>query len=86
MMVSNGSNNKIFDDKVLISFFQVHYSFPLFLFFLFWQFQVNVWIWWQMVLPIVVEDVKQEVKILQELQGHEKVVQFYNAFEDDSNV
>ncbi|KAL5557559.1 hypothetical protein UlMin_039795 [Ulmus minor] len=40
----------------------------------------------KMVLPIAVEDVKREVKILQELQGHENVVQFYNAFENDSNV
>ncbi|KAM6564739.1 hypothetical protein CsatB_024737 [Cannabis sativa] len=40
----------------------------------------------KMVLPIAVEDVKREVKILQELTGHENVVQFYNAFEDDSYV
>ena len=39
-----------------------------------------------MVLPIAVEDVKREVKILQELTSHENVVQFYNAFEDDSYV
>ncbi|KAK2426928.1 calcium-dependent protein kinase [Trifolium repens] len=39
-----------------------------------------------MVLPIVVEDVKREVKILKELTDHENVVQFYNAFEDDSYV
>ncbi|KAJ6678289.1 CALCIUM-DEPENDENT PROTEIN KINASE [Salix viminalis] len=39
-----------------------------------------------MVLPIAVEDVKREVKILQELTGHENVVQFHNAFEDDSYV
>lgn len=37
-------------------------------------------------LPISVEDVKREVKILKELTGHENVVQFYNAFEDDSCV
>ena len=36
-----------------------------------------------MVLPLTVEDIKREVKILQELQGHENIVQFYNAFEDD---
>ncbi|KAL5550137.1 hypothetical protein UlMin_000313 [Ulmus minor] len=48
--------------------------------------KINVWIWWQMVLPTAVEDVKREVKILRELQGYEIVVQFYNAFEDDSNV
>lgn len=40
----------------------------------------------QMVLPIAVEDVKREVKILKALAGHENVVQFYNAFEDDSYV
>ncbi|XVF15910.1 hypothetical protein REPUB_Repub09cG0197200 [Reevesia pubescens] len=39
-----------------------------------------------MVLPIAVEDVKREVKILEALKGHENVVQFYNAFEDDSYV
>ncbi|XP_065855871.1 calcium-dependent protein kinase 28-like [Euphorbia lathyris] len=40
----------------------------------------------KMILPIAVEDVKREVKILQELTGHENVVQFHNAFEDDSYV
>ncbi|KAF2312394.1 hypothetical protein GH714_034517 [Hevea brasiliensis] len=40
----------------------------------------------KMVLPIAVEDVKREVKILRELAGHENVVQFYDAFEDDSYV
>ncbi|KAK4426729.1 Calcium-dependent protein kinase [Sesamum alatum] len=40
----------------------------------------------KMVLPIAVEDVKREVKILRALSGHENVVQFYNAFEDDSYV
>ncbi|GLT39250.1 hypothetical protein SLA2020_134530 [Shorea laevis] len=40
----------------------------------------------KMVFPIAVEDVKREVKILQALTGHENVVQFYNAFEDDSYV
>ncbi|KAJ6916480.1 hypothetical protein NC652_019009 [Populus alba x Populus x berolinensis] len=40
----------------------------------------------RMVLPIAVEDVKREVRILQELTGHENVVQFHNAFEDDSYV
>ena len=39
-----------------------------------------------MVLPIAVEDVKREVKILEALTGHENVVQFHNAFEDDSYV
>ena len=40
----------------------------------------------QMVLPVAVEDVKREVKILKALQGHENVVHFYNAFEDDNFV
>lgn len=40
----------------------------------------------KMILPIAVEDVKREVRILQALSGHENVVQFYNAFEDDSYV
>lgn len=40
----------------------------------------------QMLLPIAVEDVKREVKILQALKGHENVVHFHNAFEDDSYV
>ncbi|URE06850.1 calcium-dependent protein kinase [Musa troglodytarum] len=38
----------------------------------------------KMTLPIAVEDVKREVKILKALKGHENVVDFYNAFEDDS--
>ncbi|KAG6394440.1 hypothetical protein SASPL_145024 [Salvia splendens] len=40
----------------------------------------------KMVLPVAVEDVKREVKILRALTGHENVVHFYNAFEDDSYV
>ncbi|KAF8405370.1 hypothetical protein HHK36_010274 [Tetracentron sinense] len=40
----------------------------------------------KMILPIAVEDVKREVKILQALTGHENVVQFHNAFEDESYV
>ncbi|KAH0470668.1 hypothetical protein IEQ34_000391 [Dendrobium chrysotoxum] len=40
----------------------------------------------KMILPIAVEDVKREVKILQALKGHENVVHFYNAFEDDNFV
>lgn len=39
-----------------------------------------------MVLPIAVEDVKREVKILQALKDHENVVHFHNAYEDDSYV
>ncbi|KAI3665374.1 hypothetical protein L6452_43998 [Arctium lappa] len=40
----------------------------------------------KMLLPIAVEDVKREVKILRALSGHENVVQFHNAFEDNSFV
>ncbi|RRT55488.1 hypothetical protein B296_00041123, partial [Ensete ventricosum] len=40
----------------------------------------------KMILPIAVEDVKREVKILKALKGHENVVHFYNAFEDDTYV
>ncbi|KAF5753039.1 calcium-dependent protein kinase 28-like [Tripterygium wilfordii] len=40
----------------------------------------------KMVLPIAVEDAKREVKILQALTGHENVVQFHNAFEDENYV
>ncbi|XP_019172026.1 PREDICTED: calcium-dependent protein kinase 18-like [Ipomoea nil] len=40
----------------------------------------------KMHLPIAVEDVRREVKILRALTGHENVVQFHNAFEDDNFV
>lgn len=40
----------------------------------------------QMLLPISVEDVRREVKILDTLSGHENVVQFYASFEDDDLV
>ncbi|XP_010548274.1 PREDICTED: calcium-dependent protein kinase 16-like isoform X2 [Tarenaya hassleriana] len=40
----------------------------------------------KMTLPIAVEDVKREVKILKALGGHENVVQFHNAFEDKNYV
>ncbi|OIT22262.1 PREDICTED: calcium-dependent protein kinase 28-like [Nicotiana attenuata] len=40
----------------------------------------------KMVPTIAVEDVKREVKILKALSGHENVVQFNNAFEDDNYV
>ncbi|XP_047314868.1 calcium-dependent protein kinase 28-like [Impatiens glandulifera] len=40
----------------------------------------------KMILPVAVEDVKREVRILKALTGHENVVQFYNAFEDDNYV
>lgn len=40
----------------------------------------------KMILPVAVEDVKREVKILEALAGHENVVHFYNVFEDSSYV
>ncbi|VFQ75500.1 unnamed protein product [Cuscuta campestris] len=40
----------------------------------------------KMILPIAVEDVKREVKILKALTGHENVVRFHNAFEDENYV
>ena len=39
-----------------------------------------------MLHSVAVEDVRREVKIFQALTGHENVVQFHNAFEDDSYV
>lgn len=39
-----------------------------------------------MTSAIAVEDVKREVKILQALNGHKNLVQFYGAFEDEENV
>ena len=39
-----------------------------------------------MILSVVVEDVKREVKILEALTGHQNVVEFYNAYEDSSYV
>lgn len=40
----------------------------------------------KMIRPIAVEDVKREVNILQALKGHENIVHFHNAFEDDDYV
>uniref|UniRef100_A0A453N4J7 non-specific serine/threonine protein kinase n=1 Tax=Aegilops tauschii subsp. strangulata TaxID=200361 RepID=A0A453N4J7_AEGTS len=40
----------------------------------------------KMTRPVAVEDVKREVKILKALKGHENIVHFDNAFEDDSYV
>nr|AGQ20411.1 calcium dependent protein kinase 2 [Zingiber officinale] len=40
----------------------------------------------KMILPIAVEDVKREVRILSALKDHENVVHFHDAFEDDSYV
>ena len=39
-----------------------------------------------MTTPISIEDVKREVKILKALSGHENLVEFYDACEDDHNV
>jgi serine/threonine protein kinase len=39
-----------------------------------------------MTTPISIEDVKREVKILRALSGHENLVEFYDACEDDQNV
>lgn len=40
----------------------------------------------QMLRPIAVDDVRREVKIMYALSGHENVVQFHEAFEDDDFV
>ncbi|VFR02500.1 unnamed protein product [Cuscuta campestris] len=40
----------------------------------------------KMLLPVAVEDVRREVRILKALAGHENVVQFHNAFEDENHV
>ena len=40
----------------------------------------------KLVLPIAIEDVKRKVHILCALTGHENVVQFHNAFEDNDYV
>lgn len=39
-----------------------------------------------MTTAISVEDVRREVKILRALTGHENLVQFYDAYEDEDNV
>ncbi|KAG2687392.1 hypothetical protein I3843_09G049600 [Carya illinoinensis] len=41
---------------------------------------------WQMTTAIAIEDVRREVKILRALTGHENLVQFYDAYEDEDNV
>ena len=41
---------------------------------------------WQMTTAISIEDVRREVKILGALSGHNNLVQFYDAFEDNANV
>ena len=41
---------------------------------------------YQMTTAISIEDVRREVKLLKSLSGHQHMVQFYDAFEDDQNV
>ncbi|CAN8258813.1 unnamed protein product [Cochlearia groenlandica] len=40
----------------------------------------------KMTTAISIEDVRREVKILKALSGHNNLVQFYDAFEDNANV
>ncbi|XP_041024629.1 CDPK-related kinase 7 [Juglans microcarpa x Juglans regia] len=40
----------------------------------------------KMTTAIAIEDVRREVKILRALTGHENLVQFYDAYEDEDNV
>ncbi|KAJ4894004.1 CDPK-related kinase 2 [Raphanus sativus] len=40
----------------------------------------------KMTTAISIEDVRREVKILRALSGHNNLVQFYDAFEDNTNV
>ncbi|KAG7577818.1 Protein kinase domain [Arabidopsis thaliana x Arabidopsis arenosa] len=40
----------------------------------------------KMTSAISIEDVRREVKILRALSGHQNLVQFYDAFEDNANV
>ncbi|EFH59422.1 hypothetical protein ARALYDRAFT_898284 [Arabidopsis lyrata subsp. lyrata] len=40
----------------------------------------------KMTSAISIEDVRREVKILRVLSGHQNLVQFYDAFEDNANV
>lgn len=39
-----------------------------------------------MTTAISIEDVRREVTLLKGLSGHQHMVQFYDAFEDDLNV
>ncbi|XP_038980672.1 CDPK-related kinase 7-like isoform X1 [Phoenix dactylifera] len=41
---------------------------------------------WQMTTDIAIEDVRREVRILRSLTGHQNLVQFYDAYEDEDNV
>ncbi|XP_076956185.1 CDPK-related kinase 1-like [Bidens hawaiensis] len=40
----------------------------------------------KMTVAISIEDVHPEVKLLKSLSGHQHMVQFHDAFEDDQNV
>ncbi|KAJ6852394.1 CDPK-related kinase 1-like [Iris pallida] len=40
----------------------------------------------KMTTAIAIEDVRREVRILSSLTGHENLVQFYDAYEDEDNV
>lgn len=40
----------------------------------------------QMTTVIAIEDARREVKILKALTGHDNLVQFYDAYEDEDNV
>lgn len=39
-----------------------------------------------MTTAIAIEDVRKEVKILRSLTGHNNLIKFYDAFEDNDNV
>jgi len=43
-------------------------------------------VFYQMTTAIAIEDVRREVRILSSLTGHNNLVQFYDAFEDEDNV
>lgn len=39
-----------------------------------------------MTTVIAIEDVRREVRILSSLTGHQNLVRFYDAYEDEENV
>lgn len=39
-----------------------------------------------MTSTLAIQDVKREVKILRGLEGHENIVKYYDAYEDNVNV
>jgi len=43
-------------------------------------------VFYQMTTAIAIEDVRREERILSSLTGHNNLVQFYDAFEDEDNV